>query len=96
METLMILGAIGLCLLVAGGIGKHLVVILALGSIVGCASTVSNLQLATAEAVRTVEPQQVQVSNVQRRATQVQWTASTPQGTVQCWADDMVRRVVCR
>jgi hypothetical protein len=96
MEATLIILAVFAVLCVVSGISKHFVVVLALLLLGGCASTPENLQVATAQQVPGVSPQQVQVSQIQRSATQVQWVATTPKGAVHCWADDMVRRVVCR
>jgi hypothetical protein len=97
MEATFIILAIFACLALAGGIGKHLVVVLVLMSALGgCASSVSRLQLATAEKVKGLSPEQIHVSHIERSINWVKWTATTSQGQVQCFADDMVRRVVCR
>ncbi len=60
-----------------------------------CASTQENLQRETARYLGDVAPQQVNVSNVNRGATNVSWDADTPKGKYDCSADDMVRRVHC-
>lgn len=63
--------------------------------LIGCASTHSALQRATARSVQGVRPDHVLVSDVRRGMTSVQWQANTPQGAVTCTADDMVRHTVC-
>lgn len=95
METFLILCFLFVILCVASGLSKHCIV-LALLLVGGCASTTGHLQLATAHQFPGMGPEQVTVSQVSRSVTQVRWSAQTPQGPVQCWADDMMRRVVCR
>lgn len=61
-----------------------------------CASTSVNLQRATAMSInRNVLPESIVVSEIERRATSVTWTAVAPTGTYSCSADDMVRRPYC-
>ena len=61
-----------------------------------CASTVENLQRATAISInRNVLADSIVISDIQRRATSVSWTAMAPTGTYSCTADDMVRRPYC-
>jgi len=69
--------------------------LLALLSCAACASTGDNIQRETARSIGTVAPEDVQVSAVQRGATNVKWEASTPQGRYACSADDMMRRTYC-
>jgi hypothetical protein len=64
-------------------------------SLAGCASNVDRLQLATCTTV-SCAPAEVQVQQVQRGMTTVNWVAHTPQGTYMCRADDMVRQTVCQ
>ena len=64
--------------------------------IFGCASTGDNLQRETAHPIGgNVSPEQVTDSDIYRGATNVKWKASTPTGSYDCSADDMVRRVLC-
>ncbi len=63
--------------------------------ILGCASTGENLQRETARVLGDISPDQVQVSGIDRGATNVKWEAQTPKGTYGCSADDMVRRPYC-
>ena len=63
----------------------------------GCASSVDNLQRASAVSIgRNVRPENIRISDVQRGITDVSWTA-TPSGgpTYVCGADDMVRHPSC-
>lgn len=65
-------------------------------TIVGCASTDSSLQLATANYLGAGhDPDQIGISNVDRGMTTVKWEAAEKSGNYKCNADDMVRRVVC-
>lgn len=68
-----------------------------LTALAGCASSTDNLQRASATFMgHNVSPENVGVSNVQRGATEVRWTATAPNGTAySCSADDMVRRPSC-
>jgi hypothetical protein len=61
--------------------------------LVGCASTPDNLARETARAIGGLRPEQVTISDVKRGATSVSWTATTANGTYDCSADDMIRRV---
>jgi len=64
--------------------------------IAGCASTDDNLQRASAIAIgHNVDPGTVTVSDIDRGATSVKWTAVTPSGRYACSADDMVRQPYC-
>lgn len=65
------------------------------GIFAGCASTAGNLQRETARYLGDVSPDAVAVSNIDRGATSVSWTAETPKGHYSCSADDMVRRTYC-
>ena len=60
-----------------------------------CASTSSSLQRATAENIGT-DPGAVEVSNINRSAMEVNWTAIANGKKYKCSADDMVRRPHCR
>ena len=60
-----------------------------------CASAGGNLQRATAQEIANTLTNEVVVSDVDRHATSVSWSAKTPSGCYQCDADDMVRRVHC-
>lgn len=60
-----------------------------------CASSVENLQRATAQEVGNTLTKDVTVYNVKRGTTTVYWQAKTPSGCYECDADDMVRRVHC-
>lgn len=62
----------------------------------GCASTVDNLQRATAQTIgNNTSPESVAISNVDRGVTNVKWDATAPSGRYACSADDMVRRPYC-
>lgn len=63
----------------------------------GCASSMDNLQRASAESIgRNVLPEAIRISDVQRGITDVRWTATLPSGpTYVCSADDMVRHSRC-
>lgn len=74
---------------------KAIVVLSAL-MIGGCASTDDNLQRASAMAIgNNTDPSAVAVSDIDRGATSVKWTANTGAGRYACSADDMVRRPYC-
>jgi len=60
-----------------------------------CASSIENLQRATANEVGNTLTRDVTIYNVSRGATSVSWQAKTPSGCYECDADDMVRRVHC-
>ncbi len=68
---------------------------LLVGFLWSCASTNENLQRATAQEIGNTLTGDVTVSNVDRGATSVSWSAKAPSGCYQCDADDMVRRVHC-
>lgn len=74
---------------------KCLMWLMVCGSLAGCASTAGNLQRETARYLGDVSPDAVTVSNIDRGATSVSWTADTPKGHFSCSADDMVRRPYC-
>ena len=65
------------------------------GLLCSCASTTENLERATADEIGNTLTSDVSVSNVQRKATSVAWSAEAPSGCYECDADDMVRRVHC-
>jgi hypothetical protein len=65
------------------------------GMLCACASTNDNLQRATATEIGNTRTSDVAVSNVNRKATSVAWTAKAPAGCYECDADDMVRKVHC-
>ncbi len=68
----------------------------ALVSLGACASATDNLSRATAMTIgNNTDPDAVAVSDVERGATSVKWTAKTASGTYACSADDMVRRPYC-
>lgn len=73
---------------------KTLVLLIVLA---GCASSVDNLQRASAMSIgKSILPESIQISNVQRGVTDVRWTATPPRGpTYICSADDMVRNPSC-
>jgi hypothetical protein len=60
-----------------------------------CASSIENLQRATADKVGNTRTADVRIYGVKRGATNVSWIAKTPTGCYECDADDMVRRVHC-
>jgi hypothetical protein len=75
---------------------KSIFALVAVSLLYGCASTTENLRMETAHVLgANVSPDQVTVSNIDRRATSVYWAASAPSGQYECWADDMVRKVNC-
>lgn len=63
----------------------------------GCASSVDNLQRASAASIgRNIAPGNIRISDVQRGITDVRWTAVPSGGpTYICSADDMVRHASC-
>jgi hypothetical protein len=65
------------------------------GLLCGCASTDDNLQRASATQIGNTLTKDVAVSNVNRKATSVSWSAKAPSGCYECDADDMVRRPHC-
>jgi hypothetical protein len=65
-------------------------------SLVGCASSPSNLQRETARLLGPqLPPSSVEVSNIDRSIRSVTWTATARGRSYQCSADDMVRRPYC-
>ncbi len=64
----------------------------------GCASTTNGLQKATARNIQSdYMSTEIEISNVERQAMNVDWKAKTPDGKVfRCSADDMVREVKCK
>ena len=63
----------------------------------GCASSVDNLQRASAVSIgKNVLPENIRISDVQRGITDVRWTATLFGGLAYiCSADDMVRHSSC-
>jgi len=62
----------------------------------GCASNNENLQRSTARSIeRNLSPDVINISNVDRGALSVKWTAEAQGTTYSCSADDMVRQVYC-
>jgi len=65
-------------------------------SLAACASTSDNLQRASAMSIgNNTLPENVMLSNIDRGATSVKWTAVAAGQTYSCSADDMVRRPYC-
>ncbi len=64
----------------------------------GCASTTNGLQKATARNIQeNVPSSQITIYDIERGAMNVDWKATTPDGTTyNCSADDMVRQVSCK
>jgi hypothetical protein len=60
-----------------------------------CQNSDVNLRRETARSVGDLTPDQVNVADVDRGMTNVDWKAVTPKGTFRCSADDMLRRVNC-
>ena len=65
--------------------------------IVSCASNIQSLQRESARNIgNNLKPSDITISDVKRGALNVDWKATTPDGTTyDCSADDMVRRVNC-
>jgi len=64
--------------------------------VTGCASNNENLQRSTARSIgRELSPDAINISNVDRGASSVKWTADAQGITYSCSADDMVRQVYC-
>ena len=64
--------------------------------VAGCASNNENLQRSTARSIeRNLSPDVINISNVDRGALSVKWTAEAQGTTYSCSADDMVRQVYC-
>jgi len=75
---------------------KAIMSLLVIGFIcTGCQNTDANLRRETARSIGDLTPDQVDVSEVDRGMTNVDWKAATPKGTYRCSADDMLRRVNC-
>lgn len=74
---------------------RYILLGIMLSSLAGCASSTPRLQLATCLHLPCT-PSQVQVQDVRRSMTTVEWQAVTPQGRYACMADDMMRQPVCR
>jgi hypothetical protein len=60
----------------------------------GSASSEVNLKRETGR-ILNVDPERISVYEIDRHATSVSWKATTPDGSYNCSADDMVRRPVC-
>lgn len=61
----------------------------------GCASSQANLLRESARFMGTL-PEDVTVSNVDRKASSVTWLATSPtKGVWSCTSDDMLRRPLC-
>lgn len=74
---------------------KYILLIIFAVLVSSCASSVENLQRATANQVGNTLTQDVTIYNVHRGVSSVSWQAKTPSGCYQCDADDMVRQVHC-
>lgn len=63
----------------------------------GCASNIQSLQRESARNIgNNLKASEVTITDVKRGALNVEWKATTPDGTTyDCNADDMVRRVNC-
>lgn len=70
---------------------------IALFFIAGCASNIQSLQRESARSIgNDLRPSDITITDVNRGAFNVDWKATTPDGTTyDCNADDMVRRVNC-
>jgi hypothetical protein len=62
-----------------------------------CASSIENLQFATATTIGGhARPESIAITDVRRGATEVNWVAAAPNHAVYaCHADDMLRRPQC-
>jgi hypothetical protein len=60
-----------------------------------CASSIGNLQRATAKEVGNTLTKDVTIYDVHRGVTNASWFAKTPSGCYECDSDDMVRQVHC-
>lgn len=71
--------------------------IVCLSFFAGCASNIQSLQRESARVIgNNLRPSDITITDVQRGALNVDWKATTPDGTkYDCNADDMVRRVNC-
>jgi len=74
-----------------------IVLLFLVGILSGCASSIDNLQRESARNIDTIiHPKDIQITDIQRGAMNVNWKATVIDGTVySCSADDMVRRVYC-
>jgi len=65
--------------------------------IVSCASNIQSLQRESARNIgNNLKPTDIIISDVKRGALNVDWKATTPDGTTYgCSADDMLRRINC-
>lgn len=64
-------------------------------AVVGCASSQANLVRESARFMGTL-PENVTVSQVDRKASSVTWQATSPtKGVWSCTSDDMLRRPLC-
>ena len=70
---------------------------IALLFLAGCASNIQSLQRESARNIgNNLKPSDITITDVKRGALNVEWKATTPDGTTyDCNADDMVRRVNC-
>ena len=66
-------------------------------SIAGCASNPQSLQRESARNIgNNLKSSDITITDINRGAMNVDWKATTPDGTIyDCNADDMVRRVNC-
>lgn len=72
------------------------IVLFVLGIVLcSCASSIGNLQRATADEVGNTLTKDVTIYNVHRGVTNASWFAKTPSGCYECDSDDMIRRVHC-
>lgn len=69
--------------------------IAALLSLAGCLNTDAALQRETARLVGGIAPDAVQLSDVKRGMTTVDWKAATPKGAYTCTSDDTLRNPLC-
>jgi uncharacterized protein YcfL len=65
--------------------------------VAGCASNMQTLQRESARSIgNNIRPADITITEVKRGALNVDWKATTSEGTTyDCNADDMVRRVNC-
>lgn len=75
-------------------IGFAGIVLIGVG-LTSCASSIENLQKATASNISGVSSSDVAVTGVDRGATSVSWVAAAKGQNYKCEADDMVRKVNC-
>jgi uncharacterized protein YcfL len=70
--------------------------VLSIMMLLGCASSLTNLQRETARVLgHQLHPSSVEVSNIDRRMTSVTWTATAQGRSYLCHADQMVQRPYC-